>query len=526
MNLLYGNLQARWDAIANPGGEHTENALNGILRNGRGRGSVLNCAIPLTRALSLTEFTLPVGLTAEDCISASATGVLPASLLDWKYQPKIGAVPQLPHMKEIPAKYRRLHELPWFDSQGQAAWLGINARHLRYHHDFWRDLKPKLLRGVHTTLVTVTPQIGFALTPHIQLEKAFLYLGSLARGLCPVQLFPARYLFPDARLGDFADAPCPIFADILPATCGYAWPVLDTQPNPWRVLTHYENTDRYYGYPFHEATDSERDFILNDCEHGSMLLPHGKLVRARNSKSYVYATLDPKLRTNLKLNRDAFELETGLLRGTVTHDGFPFRLPVEMQSVVYAIVFGRWELELDRPGDLSGYRLKTWHAAVRAYNFYQRIEPHYSNFMRAINDLTADADFKSYPLSNHLTHSWLGGNLQLPNQLSGSEREFGSPLMRHLYLQQLDWQSAVSNLMNHVSFRAQSMGEGLKSLAGSMTESRLQLDGLAFHQLNRMIRFDSHLFSQARRRASFWPNHHSGFFELDRKFLTESLPKL
>ena len=54
----------------------------------------------------------------------------------------------------------------------------------------------------------------------------------------------------------------------------------------------------------------------------------------------------------------------------------------------------------------------------------------------------------------------------------------------------------------------------------------LSLDGLAFHQMNRLLRFDSHLFQRPLKRASFWPDTHPSWMELDQKCLTESLPKL
>ena len=80
---------------------------------------------------------------------------------------------------------------------------------MRYHHSLWQELKPKVLQGVQTTLVLALPQIGFALAPHIQLEKVFLFLGSLARGMGPVQLFPARFC-----LFIIPDRPC-IIADLF-----------------------------------------------------------------------------------------------------------------------------------------------------------------------------------------------------------------------------------------------------------------------------------------------------------------------
>ena len=55
-----------------------------------------------------------------------------------------------------------------------------------------------------------------------------------------------------------------------------------------------------------------------------MLLPNGRRVVARRSESYVYGTLDDKLREELKCDRDGFEQIRCLARGTVTHDGLPF----------------------------------------------------------------------------------------------------------------------------------------------------------------------------------------------------------
>ena len=233
-------------------------------------------------------------------------------------------------MAELPAEHASLIKGPWLQSPSQATWLGINARHLRYHHQLWQDLKPKVLQGVNTTLVLALPQIGFALAPHIQLEKGFLFLGSLARGLCPVQLFPARYIYPDAHLGGLADVPAPVFADLLPLTGGFSYPTVDCEPDPWRVLARFGNGDRFYGYPFRQAKDSVEDFTLHGHENGAMLLPNGQRVTARQSQSYVYATLDPKLKDELMMDRDEFENATCLLRGAVTHDGLPFQLPVEL----------------------------------------------------------------------------------------------------------------------------------------------------------------------------------------------------
>jgi len=519
-------LQESWDSIALPGGEHTEGAFAKFLQVFGKQRNVLNCAIPLTRAKTLTDLQLPAGLDIKDCIAASVTGNFPGALRDWQYQPIIRAEPQLPQMVALPPEHASLIKVPWLQSPSQATWLGINARHLRYHHQLWQDLKPKALQGVNTTLILGLPQIGFSLAPHIQLEKVFLFLGSLARGLSPAQMFPARYVYPDAQLGGLADAPAPIFADILPLTGGFAYPTVDCEPDPWRVLARYGNGDRFYGYPFRQATDSVEDFTLQGYENGAMLLPDGRKVTARQSESYVYATLDPKLKGEMMLDRDGFEEAMCLLRGAVTHDGLPYQLPVEMQPLVLAVVLTHWRMELDKPGDLSSYTLATEHAAIRGFNYFQRVERFYTNFMRLIQELSKDPNFKTYPLSTHLTNSWLGGNLRLANQLSQSEADLKPELVRSYYHQQLDWQMGVVNLMNHAAFRTKSERAGLVSVTGREIEQQLGLEGLAMHQMHRLLRFDSHLFPRPLKRVSYWPNFHPGWTDLDQKFTTESLPKL
>ena len=339
------------------------------------------------------------------------------------------------------------------------------------------------------------------------------------------QLFPARYIYPDARLGGLANLPAPIFADILPAIGGFAYPTVDCEPDPWRVLSRFGNGDRYYGYPFRMAADSKQDFILQDHVNGAMLLPSGRRVVARHSESRVLATLDPDLKRELEMDREAFEDATCLLRGAVTHDGLPFELPPPLQPLVYAIVLTHWRLEMDRPGDLNSYAVFTKHAAIRGFNFYQRIQPYYSNFMRLIQNISADPGFRTYPLSNHLTDAWLGGNLRLADHLSQNEFDLGPELMRAFYRQQLDWMAGVVNLMNHTSFRTKNDPGGARSRTGQEIENLLGMEGLVFHQMQRMLRFDSHFFPWIKR-ASFWPDHNPAFAELDQQLLTEALPKL
>ena len=505
------SMSERWDAIREPGSESTAQAISDFVRTQRSHQTVLNCAISLARAKLLTDFDFPAGTSSHDCLAASGSGRFPQTLADWKYNPQIQTATQLSHMKKLPPEYASHKASPFFDSPSQATDIGINARHLRYHHDLWRELKPKTLRGVHTTLVFVSPQIGFCLEPHIKLDKAFCYLAAFGRAYGPAQLFPARYLYPEANLGSLADLPAPIFSDLLPETCGLSFPVTDCTPDPRGTLCRFDVSDRSYGYPFSLNLNPQTDTTLRNHESGNMRLPNGQLVHARQSESYIYSLLDSKLRAELKWDRDEFAARTGLSRGTVTHDGLPFQLPVEMQTMVYAVILTSWELELDRPGDLTSYSLRTRHAAIRGFNYYQRVEPFYSNFMRLVHHLAKDPDFRTYPLSTHLTHSWLGGNLRLSDQRSKSEADLGPSLMRAYYHQQLDWMAGVFNLWNHVSFRRQ-----------ANLETRLSPGGLAFHQMRPLLRFDSHLFPCPTKRASFWPDFHVGWTQLDR---TGQLPR-
>ena len=189
-------LRERWESLAQPASEQTTAQFNRFLAGPNGSRRILQCAIPIARAHQFARASLPPGVTTADCLQAAGTGRFPEALRGWNYEPMVRSLPQLPQMRKLPAAHAQLRGLPWFDSPGQSAWLGLNARHLRYHHDLWQTLRPRVLQGVQTTLVLAMPQTGFCLTPHVQMEKVFLYLGSLARGLMPAQLFPARYLYP------------------------------------------------------------------------------------------------------------------------------------------------------------------------------------------------------------------------------------------------------------------------------------------------------------------------------------------
>lgn len=502
----------RWAYIAEPAWEVNQEVFNRAVH----RTKVFNCAIPLPQAKRLTDAVFPAGWDADKCLVASVGRKARPELENWEYTPQIRAVPQLPHFKSLPPEHSLLVRSPWFQSPSQATGIAINARHLRYHHQLWNELRPKTLRGVHTTLVFVTPQLGYSLAPHIKLDKAFHYFAALSRWAGPAQLFPAKYLYPDAALGPGQQrVPAPIFADLLPWVGGSSFPLIDGTPDPWGKIARFEGPDYFYGYPFMAISNPVEDATLHQRILGGTLLPNGQLTRARASETLAYATLDAELNRALKLDREAFQEAYCLARGVVTHDGLPFQLPVEMQTAVFAIMLTAWELEMDRPGDLAGFNLKTRHAAIRGYNFYQRIEPYYSNFMRLVGDLAKNPDFEVYPLATHLTHSWLGGNLCLSNQRSESEKTLGPQFMRSYYQQQLDWFMGVFNLWNTVEFRK-----------GSDLENQLEFAGLAMHQMQPHLAFDSHYFQRPLKRASFWPDLHSEWLRLDQDWRADELPQL
>jgi len=503
----------RWAYIAEPGCEINQEVFN---RSGRRRTKVLNCAISLPQAKRLTDAVFPAGWDANKCLIASVGRKARPELENWEYTPQIRAVSQPPYFKSLPPEHSLLVRSPWFQSPSQATGIAINARHLRYHHQLWNELRPKTLRGVHTTLVFVTPQLGFSLAPHIRLEKAFHYFASLSRWAGPVQLFPSNYLYPDAALGSGQQrVPAPIFADLLPWVGGSSFPLIDGTPDPWGKIARFEGPDYFYGYPFNAIANPVEDATLQQRILGSTLLPNGQLTQARASETLAHATLDAELNRALKLDREAFQEAYCLARGVVAHDGLPFQLPVEMQTAVFAIVLTAWELEMDRPGDLTSFNLKTRHAAIRGYNFYQRIEPYYSNFMRLVGELAKNPDFEVYPLATHLTHSWLGGNLCLSNQRSESEKTLGPQFMRGYYQQQLDWFMGVFNLWNTVEFRK-----------GADLENQLEFAGLAMHQMQPHLAFDSHYFQRPLKRASFWPDLHPEWLRLDQEWRADELPQL
>lgn len=502
--------QESWLESTEPGWEINQKIFAGSERN---RNQVLNCAVPLTQAKGLTDVNYPANWNAQKCLAASVGRKARPELAEWDYLPQIRAEEQPPYFKQLPEA--ALARSPWFQSPSQATGIALNARHLRYHYQLWNELQPKTLRGVHTTLVYVTPQLGYSLTPHIKVDKAFSYFAALSRWAGPAQVFPAAYLYPDAKLGSLQRTPAPIFADLLPCVGGSNFPLLDGTPDPWGKIARFEGPDYYYGYPFHATPNTQADIDLRHQVLGSMLLPNGQLTQARHSGSCAYATLDPELNQALKLNHETFRKHYCLGRGVVTHDGLPFQLPAPMQTAVFALVLTAWQLEMDRPGDLTSFSLQTHHAAIRGYHFYQKMEPYYSNFMRLVNHVVQEPNFEVYPLANHLTHSWLGGNLQVSNQLSDAEATLGVQFVRSYYRQQLDWMMGVFNLWNNVEFRR-----------GSELENKLQFAGLAMHQMQPHLAFESHYFQRPLKRASFWPDQHPEWLRFDQESRADQLPQL
>ena len=176
-NLLADpQIKKRWDAIVEPDWEENQRVFSRFCAGNGANRNVLNCAVPLARARQLTDFQMPAGWSLDKCLVTSGLGGFVPGLEDWRYTPHIRPEAQLPQMVELPKEHADLTRSPWFQSPSQLAGMGLNARHLRYHYQLWNDLKPRALRGLHTTLVLVSPQLGYSLTPHIQLQRALLVL--------------------------------------------------------------------------------------------------------------------------------------------------------------------------------------------------------------------------------------------------------------------------------------------------------------------------------------------------------------
>src|ERR1019366_10563668 len=102
-----------------------------------------------------------------------------------------------------------------------------------------------------------------SLTPHIKLDRVFRYFGSLSRFAGPAQLFPASYLYPDAKLQGLEKMPAAIFADVLP-NLGSSFPTMDESTNPWNIVARLNGPDCYYGYPFSRVSNPAQDVALKN----------------------------------------------------------------------------------------------------------------------------------------------------------------------------------------------------------------------------------------------------------------------
>ena len=72
--LLDPTSKERWASTREPGHEITERAAESFLQtNGQNR-NVLNCAIPLARAMHLTDFNYPVGWDLDKCLKSCGNG--------------------------------------------------------------------------------------------------------------------------------------------------------------------------------------------------------------------------------------------------------------------------------------------------------------------------------------------------------------------------------------------------------------------------------------------------------------------
>jgi hypothetical protein len=107
----------RWDAISEPGCSINEQLFHDFDRRNNRRRSVLNCAIPLSRAAKLTDFRMPDGWDLDRCIQSSVGfggpgGGIPVGLETWSYSPQIRPVRQLSPLQPLPGGPQSLVRIP------------------------------------------------------------------------------------------------------------------------------------------------------------------------------------------------------------------------------------------------------------------------------------------------------------------------------------------------------------------------------------------------------------------------------
>lgn len=180
--------------------------------------------------------------------------------------------------------------------------------------------------------------------------------------------------------------------------------------------------------------------------------------------------------------------------------------------MVFAVILTHWEMELDKPGELENYTLRTRHAAIRGFNYYQKSEAILQQ-LHAPDSRSRQRSRVLHLPAGHAPDAPVAG--RQPVQIQPAFRigkRLGPGVMQAYYLQQLDWTCGVFNLWNHVNFRRCANLEEMLSMAG-----------LAFHQMCPLLRFDSHLFQRPSKRASFWPKTHANWAALNR---TGQMPRV
>ncbi len=151
------SLEETWNATALLRPEANQKVFEQFLQIPDHNGHVLNCAVPRERARSLTNVEMPQGWEIKNCFPASiGLGFGIDGLKNWKYNPKICYREQLPYLHKLPVEHADLAKSPWFQSATPARGMAINARLLRYNHDLWHAIKPRMLQDALSNYMDCT----------------------------------------------------------------------------------------------------------------------------------------------------------------------------------------------------------------------------------------------------------------------------------------------------------------------------------------------------------------------------------
>ena len=291
--------------------------------------------------------------------------------------------------------------------------------------------------------------------------------------------------------------------------------MIDCTPDPWGVITQFDMTDQLWVsvLPKQRTRSTTSRSLTSNRGDASAQRPTGPGQEVGSPTCY--ATLDAKLREELMCNRDFFEQIRCLARGTITHDGLPFQLPVEIQSMVYAVILAPLGDEPGQAGRLEPATRSRPAPAIRGFNYCQRVEPYfYGDFMRMIQELSKNPDFKTYPLSTHLTNGWLGWQPR------------GYPINHRPLRRRSAPTSCATTTSNERSCR---MGRSF-STSGTRLFSRqgqpgsAGSDGLRLHQMHRMLPLT--LLSTAVKARVAVAQSAWRWIELDRTCQANSLPRI